>query len=44
MHSGHLMFGLVLENSKLIVLYGLIGTTIVLSHFGRRSRQTEARE
>ena len=39
MHTGHAMAALVVENSKVIVLCLWICTMIVMSHFGRKSRQ-----
>jgi hypothetical protein len=38
------MFALVSENPKIIMLYLLVGTLILLAHFGRKSHQTETRE
>jgi hypothetical protein len=38
------MFALVFESSKVIALYLLIGTTIVLSHFGRKPDQSKTQE
>jgi hypothetical protein len=38
------MFVLVSENPKVIMLYLLVGTLILLSHFGRKSHQPEIRE
>ena len=38
------MFALVLENPKVIMLFLLVGAMILLSHFGRKSLQSETRE
>jgi hypothetical protein len=44
MRTSDFIVALVFENSKVIVLCLLIGSMILLSHFGRKPRQPETRE
>ena len=37
------MFALILESAKLIMMFGLIGTIIVLSHFGEQPAKPHVR-
>ncbi len=37
------MFALILESAKLIMMFGLIGTIIVLSHFGEQPAKAHVR-
>jgi hypothetical protein len=37
------MFALILESAKLIMMFGLIGTIIVLAHFGKLPAKAQVR-
>jgi hypothetical protein len=38
------MFALILEIHKLIMMFGLMGTIVVLSHFGQKPAKAQARK